>query len=64
MLPHLLERCSDAHLAACNSNNGVEKIQVRQLTVNSIIDNVNGLESVIEWVVNDYSSLQGTTLDW
>ena len=62
--PHLLQIGANAHLSTCDGHRGIEEIKVGQLSIDTVIDNVQGLEVMLERVFNDQRALQRTTLQW
>jgi hypothetical protein len=58
-----LQRDPYAHLSACNGDNGIEKIEVGQLSIYAVVHDVNGLEAVIEGVVDYYCTLEGSAFE-
>jgi len=57
MLVHPLDRRADSHLAGRDTHSRVEKIQVWQLAVDTVISNVERLEAVVKGIVEADCSL-------
>lgn len=63
VLPHLLQRDANAHLAIHDSDRSIEEVKIRQLAVDAVIDDVDLFEAVVECVINNDDSLKGTALE-
>jgi hypothetical protein len=63
VLCHLLNRGTDTHLAASNINYGVNEIEVRELSIRSVINYMHRLEALLLGVVDSKSTLEGAGLE-
>ena len=66
VIPHALQGTSDAYLAAGNGYGRVEKIQIRELPVDTIIKYVDLVETMpprASGIFNGYGALQSAALD-
>ena len=64
MLPHPLKSDAYAHLTAGDGRSSVEKIEIRELAINAVIDDVYRLKTMIEGVVYYNYPLKCSALNW
>lgn len=66
VVPHALNCATDAHLATCNLDSGIEQVQVGQLAIDAVIQNVQLVETMTPragWILDGNGSLKSTTFD-
>lgn len=63
MASHLLDGSFNAHLAACNVYNRIDEVEIRQLTIRTVVNDVEFMIPVLKRVINRKSSLQRTRLE-
>ena len=58
-----LQRSGNTHLAGGDADGSVEEVEIRKLTIDAIIGDVQGLEAVVKRIVKTDGSLKGSGFD-
>lgn len=66
VIPHALQGAANSHLAAGNGNGSVEKIQIGQLAIDTVVEHVKLVEAMTpraSGILNSNSSLKSSALE-